>query len=124
MANTSYNRDLYPAYNDVTNYYGEEFDPIDNEARRGLGHTLIGFNSAHIRTPNKADKIVSNCKGENNKQCFPVKYLFTRKLENNYLAAFILKQTTTAIFVNLFIVIKKLLTVLSLHQYGSIRVKH
>ena len=27
MANTSYNRDLYPAYNDVTNYYGEGIRP-------------------------------------------------------------------------------------------------
>ena len=67
MANTSYNRDLYPAYNDVTNYYGEEFDLIDamkpDEFRSYLNRVL---NSAHIRTPNKADKIVSNCKGETN----------------------------------------------------------
>lgn len=77
MANTSYNRDLYPAYNDVTNYYGEEFDLIDamkpDEFRSYLNRVL---NSAHIRTPNKADKIVSNCKGENkSNKCFPVKYL-------------------------------------------------
>ena len=39
MANPSYNRDLYPAYNDVTNYYGEDFDLIDAMNQMSLDHT-------------------------------------------------------------------------------------